>query len=443
MNGSRAARILMAAALWPAACDAGGTVNDDGVGVPATLRVSTASDGRQANADSRFPSVSDDGRYVGFISFATNLDPADRDTRQDVYVKDLRTGRLTLASRADGPAGAKSDGVSFFALSGNGRYVAFSTFDALDPADTDANVDVYVRDCVESRTWLVSRATGPAGPKGNGHSNSPLISPDGRFVVFGSASTNLAAGGDAIWHVYLRDRWMETTTLLDRNASGTLANGDTYAVGFTDDGRQVAFVSWATNLHPDDGDAFRDLYVRDLQSGSVVLASRASGAAGAKCSEILAGGLSKDGRRAIFSTFDPLQPEDGDATSHDYYLRDLDTHETTLVTRTPSGLHPVNPVVLDGPGILSRDGSRVLLVTSKPLAADDLNAKEDVYLADLGRGTLERVSLRTFGQEGDDKSSSAVVSADGRFVAFESLAGNFADADFNGAYDIFVRGPLR
>ncbi len=108
------------------------------------------------------PKLSADGRFVAFATTATNLDPADTDAAvPDVYVRDVRTGGTTLVSRADGPDGAKGDGASDApAISADGRYVAFvSEATNLNPAKTDgAFPDVFVRDLQLSTTALVSRS---------------------------------------------------------------------------------------------------------------------------------------------------------------------------------------------------------------------------------------------------------------------------------------------
>src|SRR5205823_6032296 len=120
-------------------------------------------------------------------------DPADTDGGFDVFVRDRQTNITTLVSRATGAAGAKGNGVSFDpSISADGRFVAFvSAASNLDPADTDTGVDVFVRDLLANTTTLVSRATGAAGAKGNGVSFEPSVSADGRFVAFRSVASNL------------------------------------------------------------------------------------------------------------------------------------------------------------------------------------------------------------------------------------------------------------
>ena len=181
----------------------------------------TGSDGAKARgAFYNLPNLSQlsfDGRYATFNSEASNLDLADRDTLNDVFLRDLRDSRTTLISRADGVLGAKGDGESFVGDGASaGRYVAFSSFASnLDPADTDSTADVYLRDFVAAETTLVSRGDGPMGAKSNGASSRSRLSADGRFVAFESTASNLdPADPEPDSDVFVRDLWTEQTTLV-------------------------------------------------------------------------------------------------------------------------------------------------------------------------------------------------------------------------------------
>jgi hypothetical protein len=167
----------------------------------------------------------------------------------------------------------------------------------------------------------------PPGPKGNGDSYADSVSADGRFVVFDSAATNLSPDdSDGFTDVYVRDLQTNTTTLVSRagGVSGAKGNGNSGAPAISADGRFVAFTSDATNLSPDDGDTTSDVYVRDLQTNTTTLVSRASGVAGAKGRLSFAPAISADGRFVAFYSFTRLSPDDGDGI-WDVYVRDLQT----------------------------------------------------------------------------------------------------------------------
>jgi Ca2+-binding RTX toxin-like protein len=145
---------------------------------------------------------------VAFTSFASNLHPDDGDTTGDVFVRDLQANTTTLASRAAGPAGAKGNQSSAEpAISADGRFVAFRSWASnLHPDDGDTIQDVFVRDLQANTTTLASRAAGPAGAKGNDRSVDPAISADGRFLAFVSGASNLHPDdGDGRLDVFRRD----------------------------------------------------------------------------------------------------------------------------------------------------------------------------------------------------------------------------------------------
>ena len=155
-------------------------------------RVSVDSNGAQANSDSFYPSISADGRYVAFHSSASNLVAGDANGSQDVFVRDLQSGTTTLVSVADG-GGAGNNSSYYPSISADGRYVAFWSYASnLVAGDTNNRPDVFMRDVQSDTTTLVSVADG--GGAGNFDSYYPSISADGRYVAFWSYASNLVAG---------------------------------------------------------------------------------------------------------------------------------------------------------------------------------------------------------------------------------------------------------
>ena len=147
--------------------------------------------GAPAHDDCGEPSISANGRYVAFASKARNLSSADVNGVEDVFVRDLKTGRTVLVSRASGPHGAGGQGDSSHpSISTNGRYVAFTSYsNNLGPHDDGRVPDVFVRDMKTGRVVLVS---GSSGGSANGPSGDPAISGDGRYVAFDSKASNLS-----------------------------------------------------------------------------------------------------------------------------------------------------------------------------------------------------------------------------------------------------------
>ena len=171
----------------------------------------TGADGVNGNGtvfSSRSISISSDGRYVAYSSSASNLHPDDMDGIEDVFVRDRATNTTTLVSRAAGAAGAKGDRASLSArVSADGRFVVFvSAATNLHPDDSDLQFDVFVRDMQAHTTTLVSRAAGAAGEKSDGASFAPAISRDGRYAAFMSDAANIhPEDTDTIFDVFRRD----------------------------------------------------------------------------------------------------------------------------------------------------------------------------------------------------------------------------------------------
>jgi Tol biopolymer transport system component len=156
-----------------------------------TTRVSVATGSRQSSGEAWLSALSADGRYVAFESDAPDLVPGDTNAAADVFVHDRQTGGTALVSVSTGGAEGDADSMEP-SLSADGRFVAFSSY-AHDLVADDRNgvSDIFVRDRQTAVTTRVSVATG--GVEAKGHSFSPSMSADGRHVSFWSAASNLVA----------------------------------------------------------------------------------------------------------------------------------------------------------------------------------------------------------------------------------------------------------
>jgi Tol biopolymer transport system component len=176
-----------------------------------TSRVSTSSSGGQGSGSSGEAAISTDGRYVAFLSEASNLVAGDTNDLADVFVRDLPTARVTRVSQSS--SGVQGNGTaSFPAISSDGRYVAYtSTASNLVPQDINESGDVFVHD---RRTGTVARiSVSDSGAQGNSWSSSPEISANGRYITFQSDASNLvAADTNDGWDQFVRDRRAGTTT---------------------------------------------------------------------------------------------------------------------------------------------------------------------------------------------------------------------------------------
>jgi Tol biopolymer transport system component len=260
--------------------------------------------GPKGDNNSFAPTISADGRYVAFLSFAANLGDGDTDTIADIHVYDRQTGTVELVSRA-GANGPKGDNNSFApTISADGRYVAFLSFAAnLGDGDTDGVLDIHVYDRQAGTVELVSRA-GANGPKGDNHSNEPAISADGRYVAFRSLAANLGDGDtDTTADIHVYDRQTGTVELVSRaGANGPKGDNHSNEPAISVDGRYVAFQSHASNLGDGDTDGIEDIHVYDRQTGTVhLMSARADGTKGNSTS--LYPAIAPDGTLLAFSSF--------------------------------------------------------------------------------------------------------------------------------------------
>src|SRR5262249_47315722 len=151
-----------------------------------TRRVSVSSTGNEGNADSGQPSISADGRFVAFTSYAENLVPGDTNHFADVFVHDVLTGKTTLISRGIGQANGDCYSPS---ISPFGRFIAYaSDADNLVPNDHNQLLDIFLFDRINNRTIRVNE--GPNGEEANAGSSALVLSTNGRQVVYSSSASN-------------------------------------------------------------------------------------------------------------------------------------------------------------------------------------------------------------------------------------------------------------
>ncbi|MCC6578802.1 MAG: PD40 domain-containing protein, partial [Phycisphaeraceae bacterium] len=227
-----------------------------------TIRVSVASDGTQANGISASGPLNYDGRFVTFISLATNLVPNDTNGVFDVFVYDRQTGQTQRVSVASD--GTQANGGSVVSsISADGRFVVFSSAaDNLVPNDTNGAKDLFVYDRTTGITQRVNVATD--GTQGNANSYKAEISADGRYVAFISGADNLVPGDtNHVADAFVHDLVTGQTRRVSMASDGSQADGDSTYVSISADGRIVVFSSFANNLVPGDED-YSDIFVRDL-----------------------------------------------------------------------------------------------------------------------------------------------------------------------------------
>lgn len=224
---------------------------------------STTVSGEKGNGTSQTPSLSAEGTKVAFESLATNFGKAEGSSVTQVYVKDLVTGELLLASSTKG--GVEGSGYSYApSLPAGGSKVAFYSYASnLHPNDRDESPDIYVKDLTSGD--LVLASTSDTGVKGNHYSFRPDLTADGEKVVFYSASNNLdPADTDPYYDIYLKDLANGNIVLISTSGAAANSNDNDFDPAVSADGKRVAFESWATNLLRADSDSIADIYVKEL-----------------------------------------------------------------------------------------------------------------------------------------------------------------------------------
>ncbi len=333
-------------------------------------------------------------------------------------------------------------------ISANGRYVAWesSASDIVD-GDTNGDNDVFVKNLETGKTELISLNS--SGDQGNFYSSTPAIGTDGRYVAFYSQSTNLTSTYRQCNGIYLRDRQTGTTSLITVSIDRYYANdcSDNNTIGMSDDGRFVSFASRASNLVAGDDNGQSDVFVRDVLIGKTYLVSRATdGTLGNRVS--LYNAISGNGRYvAFFSYAKNLVLNDTNSFS-DLFVHDLETGVTERVSISSQGAEGNNDVLNVS---MDYTGRYVAFASyASNLVTGDTNEASDIFIHDRETKTTSRVSLNSSGQEGKTRSGmyshhgafAPAISSDGEHLTYISAQFNLAGSDNNTLIDGFYTNLL-
>ncbi len=445
-----------------------------------TARVSVATSGIESNGASSRASVSGDGRYVAYYSDATNLVPGDNNGVRDVFVRDRQTGTtVRISVNSSGTEGdAKSDRPS---ISGNGRFVAFISNASNLVLGGGGVRDVYVHDRDSDNDGIfdevgqiaVSRVSvSSTGVVSDGRSSLPVITSDGRYVVFRSRASNLAPGATfGTDQIFVHDRQAATTVLVSVSSTGAVGDADSDRPDISPDGRYIAFHSDASNLVPGDTPTFdavlcpactglRDSFVhdRDPDGDGIFLPGTGTTERVSLSTAGVAGNgfssrpkLSSDGRFVLFKSLSNNLVAGDTNAADDVFVRDRVAGTTVRVSVSTSGTETVPFGPVSGRASLSNTGRYVAFYSeADDLVAGDTNLFKDIFVRDRQAGSTVRVSVDSAGVEGNGASNRPSISSDGRFVAFYSDAFNLVAGDqppfdavlcptCTGVRDIFVR----
>lgn len=392
-------------------------------------RASVGLGGEPADDFSGFPSLSADGRFVAFQSYASNLVADDTNHVTDVFVYDRRnaaTERVSVDSAGVQALDLTGIGSELPAISADGRFVAFDS-DAANLVGDDRNIvtDIFVHDRATGATQRVSLDS--AGREANDVSTQPAISGDGRFVAFESIASNLVDNDVTeceivfdqfiVRHncsdIFVRDRMTGVTERVSADPQGNDSAGESHNSAISADGRYAAFDSDSDRLVTGDFNSARDVFVHDRLTG---ITERVS--------------VGSEGEEGNADSFHPSLSADGRYVAFMSYANTLVTGDLTDTLTVKSFLHDR---LTGSTERLGMGTFPALSATARYVASFSL----DAFLSDRVSGLTTLVSADARGNPGDAFSTDVAISADGQTVAFRSDATNFSPGALNFG-DVFV-----
>lgn len=400
-------------------------------------RISISSINKQGNDVSNFSSISADGRYVTFSSYASNLIEGDTKGIRHIYLRDRLTDSTKLISV--NWLGQQGNADSWNAvISADGRFVAFtSSASNLVSGDTNGVPDIFVRNLAEGTT--IRASINSAGLQSNLDSDAPSISADGTFIAFDSWASNLVSDDTNDQRdIFVHDLENATTIRVSIDSAGQQVAGYSEGPSISADGRYVAFMSKGETLISGDTNGRPDIFVRDLKKGATTRVSiDSAGDEAGNWSRSAA--ISANGNLVAFTSKAKLVPGDTNGT-WDAYVHNRSTGETNLVSASSLAVGADSYTI---EVTISADGSIAAFSSpSTNLVANDTNNVSDVFIHNLASKKTDRVSIGVPYLEGNGVSEAPALSADGRYITFTSDATNLVQADTNNAQDIFVHDRL-
>lgn len=385
---------------------------------PKTKLISQSSSGATTDAISFHPSVSGDGRLVAFASDATTLVAHDTNGQTDVFVRNTKSGNTKRVSITSNGGQATGGGSLSPAISGNGRYVVFSSAATNLPG---AGQGVYSHDLKTGKTKLIAPGGNPL---------DPAISASGRYIAWDENSGE----------VFLFDRNSGKTKVVSKNNQGDQDDAVGDFPSISDDGRYVAWISDSGNLTPQSAGDHNEVYLHDLKTKKTRMLSKVGSGEGNGDAFWVA--IAGNASRVVYASRASNLVGQDLMGHQSVFVFTRKGAKTSLASKSSAGAPGNNGSSLfSAPGI-SKNGRFVAFASrASNLVGNDLNGRQDVFVRNLKSGNTKRVSVASNGAEADDLSESAALSADARFIAFQSRATNL---DGGGAFrDIFRRGPLR
>lgn len=435
---SRSRVVLMGAVLWVlgTAPLVAGVDAASGAGGGGLTRESVTNSGAQAAGDSRFSSISADGRLVAFTSEAANLVAGDTNRTSDVFVRDRVDGTTTRVSLSSNETQGNRSSGEVPSISADGRFVAFaSRATNLVPRDTNRTVDVFVRDLKLGTTRRVSVSS--HGRQANHGGVNPFITASGGSVAFGSDASNLTPHDtNGSIDVFVRNLATRTTRRVSVSSREVQGRCGSFLGGVSLHGRYVVFGSCAANLVLHDTNRNFDVFVRDRVRGTTRRVSVSSTEAQGRGFSGETSTISITGRYVAFSSLAAnLVRGDTDRDS-DVFLRDRTRGTTERVSVAGGGTQAnggsVEPAV-------STDGRFVAFTSAATNLAPGSKQAFSIYVRDRLKNITLPVATNASGARGNADGEAPVMTPSGRFISFSSNSSDLVPNDTNGHEDVFVR----
>ncbi len=398
-------------------------------------RVSVASDGTQGLGESNSPSISPDGRFIAFSSEAANLVQDDTNGVRDIFIHDSESGQTRRVSIASDGTEANGDS-EWTAISANGDFVAFwSDADNLVASDLNGVSDLFVHELAIGETTRVNVAS-----DGTEANDSRIltcasfvtglcrfeISADGRFVIFASPATNLVAGDtNGIQDIFLHDRLTSETTRVSESAGGAQVTQPPGSATISGDSRYMVFRTAGPELVPGDTNNYIDVFFKDRITGQIERVSDApDGSQNNGTSDqfdAVYSSVSNDGRLIAFdSNATNLVPNDNNG-SGDVFIHDRLTDQKTRISEDVNGVGADSRA---GGAIISGNGRFVAYNSSATNIVPDgiVNPLGQVFVHDRNSGETIRVTNTPSGNTPSANSGAGGISDNGLAVVFGSAA---------------------
>lgn len=352
------------------------------------LLVSSDDAGLEANNDSYSPRISDDGRYVVFESLATNLSSISTGGTRQIFIKDLADTDQTdgevnieLVSRDTTGLVVADTTAENPDVSNDGRYIVFeSTATNLSTLPANGATQIYRKDMLDDSIDMISRNTTQT-EGGTGDSNRPAMSPGAQYIVFDSvAGSSLVTGASVIRSVYLVDmNNPDITELISVNDSGTQSDGASTNASVSDNGNYVAFESLATNLVAGDNNGVSDIFRSDRSGNETLLVSTADGTPSGNAAST-GSSISSNGAYVAFESSASNLVAEGTLGLSDIFVRDLSTMPTVTIERINIPQSFIGEATSDSNNAaISADGRYVSFDSAYDYDATDTNTIDDVY----------------------------------------------------------------